>query len=404
MNKKSKIRKPKKNSGAWKLIVFIMIILLLTTIAVFVISALNYKPSAHKDDTIPFETLNHDEENEQDNSESDEVKPKKSSTGKYVRSADDFYTFLLLGKDSIAMNTDVIMLMSFNITDNEVAIMQIPRDTYIEHDGTPYKINALFASLYMNAKYKGDKDPIETGMKQFVEALQKSLNVKIDYHAMLYLDGFRNIIDTIGGVDIDIPFNMRYNDPEQNLYINLAAGQTTLTGSQAEQFIRFRSNYIEGDIGRVNAQKIFMTALIKQLKSNVTISKIPKLTAEIINNVTTSMSVNDMIYFAKKSLNIDLSNAVMFTMPGTDARADVDSGAWYFIMHRADTLNLINRYFNVYTEKITDSIFDINQVFNAEYRSHINRIYKTPASEDVNGLINTLDDIDENGVHIPLLR
>ena len=410
MNKKTKIRKPKKHSSGgssiWKLVIFIVIIMIFGAGAMFYTSFMNYRPSIKHDDVIPFETIGEEPEEEEEVQAQDanETKPAKTSTGKYKRSNDDFYTFLLLGKDSIGMNTDVIMLMSFNITDDEIAIMQIPRDTYIEINGTAHKINSVYAMMYNAARRNGDPDPAVSGMKSFVDVLQKNLNVKIDYNAFMNLDGFKNIVDALGGVEMDIPYNMYYNDPDQNLYINLKAGHTLLDGNQAEQFVRFRSGYVEGDIGRVNAQKLFITALLNQLKTSLTLTKIPKIASEMIKNTTTETSVNDTVYFAKAALSADISNAVMFTLPGREARANVDSGTWYYIMHRADTLKLVNRYFNVYTEEITDSIFDMNRVFNADNRSHINKIYTTPPADDINELIHTVGDIDENGVKIPLLR
>ena len=404
MSKKNKIRKPNKTGGTkvggiWKIIVFIMVILTLVVIGMVYMSVMNYKPRLRHDDEIPFETISEDYTVPDDGDE----KPMKTSTGKYKRSDDDFYTFLLLGKDHIAMNTDVIMVISFNITNDEIAIMQIPRDTYMELNGTPHKINSVYAALYSAARRNGDDDPVMSGLDAFADLLQKNLNVKIDYRAFMYLDGFRNIIDVIGGVAIDVPYNMYYSDPDQDLHIDLKAGPTVLDGAQAEQFIRYRSGYIEGDIGRVNAQKIFMSALLNQIKDSLTVTKIPKIASEVIKNIKTEISLNDTVYFAKQGLGADISNAVMFTLPGRDARADGDSGAWYYIMYRADTLNLINRYFNVYTEEITDSIFDISRAFNAENRSHINNIYNTSPT-DINDYLHTVDDIGENGVKIPLTR
>jgi cell envelope-related function transcriptional attenuator common domain len=412
MNKKPKIRKPKKHggggSGIWKLIIFIVIIAALVGITMFYMSVMNYKPRVRHDDEIPFETIGNEEEeyvNAIDNNGNlDPTKPIKTSSGQYKRSDDDFYTFLLLGKDSVGMNTDVIMLVSYNITDDEIAVMQIPRDTYIEINGSAQKINSMYAILYNAAKRNGDSDPMKSAMKSFVDILQKSLNVKIDFNAFVNLDGFKNIIDAIGGVEIDVPYDMHYSDPEQNLYIDLKKGHAVLDGDKSEQFIRFRSDYIEGDIGRVNAQKLFMTALLKQIESSLTLTKIPKIASEAIKNTTTEISLNDTVYFAKAALSADVSNAVMFTLPGMEARANVNSGTWYYIMRRADTLNLINRYFNVYTREITDSIFDINRVFNADDRPHISKIYNTAATDDINDLIHTLSDIDENGVYIPLYK
>ena len=99
--------------------------------------------------------------------------------------------------------------------------MQIPRDTYIESNGKSYKINALYASMYNKAKYGGSDNPHYDGMIGFVEALEMNMYIQIDYWAVINLEGFSNIVDSIGGVEIDIPFDMDYDDPIQNLHIHL---------------------------------------------------------------------------------------------------------------------------------------------------------------------------------------
>ena len=393
-----KNKKAKKRSLFAQIVLLIVIIVMLGAM-ITVIYALNYKPSVIYSDDVPFDTNPNVIEADPDVEE--EVKPNIDTN--FSRKSEDFYTFLAIGRDLIGLNTDVIMLLSLNVTKNEIAVMQIPRDTYIKVNDVSRKINSVYASLYNAAVRNKDKDPYTTAMTDFADILQKNLNVKIDFYGFFNLAGFRNIVDILGGVEVDVPFNMYYEDPEQKLYINLKKGLQTLDGAKAEQFIRFRDSYIEGDIGRVNAQKIFLSSLMKSIKNNLTVTKLPSLIMEGIKNVNSSISVNDCIYFAKEILNLDLENMIIFTLPGTDTRADGDSGAWYYVMHRADTLALINRFFNVYTSDITESIFDKNRAFTDVNRNHIDKIYKTPASEDIEELIKYADDIYNNGVYIPRL-
>nr|MBQ4320133.1 LCP family protein [Clostridia bacterium] len=144
------------------------------------------------------------------------------------------FNFLVIGRDSVAFNTDVIMLISYDTVGGEVTVMQIPRDTYIEANGKAYKINALYAAMYNKAKFGSSKDPLYDGMVGFVEALEMNMYIQIDYWAVVKLDGFSKIVDSIGGVEVDIPFAMDYDDPDQNLHIHLKPGVQTLDGKQAE--------------------------------------------------------------------------------------------------------------------------------------------------------------------------
>jgi LCP family protein required for cell wall assembly len=409
--KKTKKRKPaKKRKTNIKAVIFSVFIILVTIVAITFIYAINYKPGVSDDgfdlnDMFDNETVQDDamtpilEDDNPDPIETD--KPPVIKAVNYKRTTDNMYTFLLAGKDNVALNTDIIMVVSFNTSTGEIAVMQIPRDTLIRMNGSRAKINTVYAAYYLNAYSNKADDPVKAGMEGLRDELQKNLSIKIDYYAFFLLDGFKNIIDIIGGVDVDVPFDMRYSDPEQNLYINLSKGLQTLDGEKSEQFVRFRKAYVQGDIGRVNAQKIFFTALIKQLKTKITLTKIPQLTSEVIKNVKTTLSVTDCVYFGKNALAMDMNNITMFTIPGDGYNAPSLS---YYVIRRADTLALINKFFNVYDSDVTDSIFDINGNFNDASISGINSIYKTKQTSDINSLISSAEDIADNGVDIMLIK
>ncbi len=316
----------------------------------------------------------------------------------------DFYTFLIIGRDNVGLNTDIIILLSFDIQNGAINILQIPRDTYMEIDSTPFKINAAYAVMHNRAYNKKENDVDDAAIRSFISLLEKNLCVEIDYYALCNLSGFRSIIDIIGGVKMDVPYNLYYNDPDQNLYINIKKGPQTLNGNKAEQFIRYRSGYIEGDIGRINAQKLFISALIQQLKTNIKINMLTSIAEEIINNVKTSLSLADIIYFAKEFYLIDNADIHFITFPGTSARSEITTGVWYYIMHRADLIVLLNTYFNVNKADITDTQFDKILVFTNQKQSHINDIYNTEISDDLNLLIQSAEQINNEGLDISFIK
>lgn len=305
------------------------------------------------------------------------------------------YNFLVLGHDKVALNTDVMMVINYDVNNGGINILQIPRDTYFEHNMYPNKINSLLASSYYKAYNAGEKSVFHAALADTAEQLERAMNIRIDNYVLINLQAFENIVNIIGGVPIDVPEDMDYDDPFQDLHIHIKKGYQVLDGKTAAGFIRFRSGYLEADIGRQNAQKLFLTALFKQVKSSMTVDKIAKLAEEALRNVTTDINVADAVYFAKSVLSLDLEDVKMMNIPGYPVNSN---GASYYVVYRKDMLEIINSYFNVYNRDITDALFDQDKLFTKESDSKINGIY---TSKDGSYTINSGDKIDEGGIDIP---
>jgi len=311
----------------------------------------------------------------------------------------DFYTFLVMGRDTVGYNTDIIMLISFDISNAEVSVMQIPRDTYIEVNQKATKINSLYAKMHSAAYNEGSKNLTADAMEDTINLLQTHTGLLIDYYVLVNLEGFRNIIDLIGGVKMDVPYDMEYDDPDQDLYINIKKGYQVLNGEKSEQFIRFRSGYIQGDIGRIDAQKLFMAALIAQLKEEFTADKLLGMAGEALKNVETSMSIPDITYFVKEFYLVDTMNINFINFPGSDVYAT----ASYYIMNRTDTLTLFNRYFNVFTTDIPNERFDPLLIFDQQKTPSIHDIYSSEPVEDIlSEYVTNSQSVFDNGLYIPI--
>ena len=271
----------------------------------------------------------------------------------------------------------------------------------MNYEGNGRRINYLYASLHSKAIKNSDEDDVGSALDELSTIFERNLCIKIDYHIMIDLDGLGDIVDAIGGVPIDVPYDLKYSDSEQGLYIDIKQGHHVLDGNTAEQFVRFRSGFVEGDIGRVDAQKIFLAAFLRQVKANFTLQNIPGLISTVFDSILhTDISLADMIFFAKEVIGVDLENTTFVTLPGRDARANVDSGAWYYILSRNDTLTVVNKYINVYQIDITDAIFDKARVFTTEAQ-HINEIYEAETGTYLKDSY-TADEINKNPPSIPL--
>lgn len=311
-----------------------------------------------------------------------------------IERVDGIYNFLVLGHDKVALNTDVIMVASFDTKNGGLNIMQLPRDTYIEQGAYSHKVNSMFAVLVNEARRNGEADVYKSALGKFAELLETALSIEIDNYALVNLDAFKSIVDAVGGVPVDVPEAMHYDDIYQNLSIHINAGPQVLDGETAMGFVRFRAEYLQADIGRLNAQKIFMTAFIKRVQEKLSVNTVAKIVEQVLRNVTTDISLNDAIYYAKEALSLDLSNVNMMTLPGEA----VNAGLSYYVIYRSSTLELINEYFNVYNTDVTDEMFDRELLFTDGDGTRIDKVYR---KEGVEAVVNNGESVDANGIYIP---
>ena len=190
---------------------------------------------------------------------------------------------MLMGLDKGGTRTDVMILGQLNFSDGEINMLQIPRDTYVRDNGRyDRKINSAYG--------------LEKEKTVFKEVRQLT-GIPVDKYVIVDTAGFRDLIDTIGGVDFNVPQDMNYDDPYQDLHIHLKKGWQHLDGDKAEQLVRFRS-YPEGDIARMRVQSDFIQATIDELFSLVNVFKINDLVEDVSKFIDTNFTVNELITYA----------------------------------------------------------------------------------------------------------
>ena len=187
---------------------------------------------------------------------------------------------LIIGSDKHKINADVIMLAHLDSEAKTVDIISVLRDTRIYVNGRYHKINA---SLQLG------------GEKFVVEQVEDLFDISIDNYIFLNYEGFREVIDAVDGVDFYVPQDMYYNDPEQDLYINLREGQQHLNGNKAEQLVRFR-RYPMGDIQRTKVQRDFVTALYQQ-KLNSDLLKNKSFVPAVMKFIDTDVKLDDAMQY-----------------------------------------------------------------------------------------------------------
>ena len=197
--------------------------------------------------------------------------------------------------------SDTIIILNCNPFKNTLNILNIPRDTKIRISryGTE-KINFLNTI----------GGPIYT--KKYLE---RFLKVHIDHYVVVNLHGLNKIIDELGGVIIDIPQRMQYQDRSAGLYINLFPGKQLLNGQQAIGFVRYRHDNL-GDIGRIQRQQIFMRAVLRKLIDPVTFTKLPEIIQIYRKTIQTDLTPKDLIRVANFVRNVPQTNQNIIILPG----------------------------------------------------------------------------------------
>ncbi|MFD0710285.1 LCP family protein [Paenibacillus sp. GCM10027626] len=205
-------------------------------------------------------------------------------------------TLLLSGIDSRdgsggTINTDVMMLASFNPDTRSASILSVPRDLRIESDqGSDHKANYYYAHNFLK-----DKTTAMENTKQFFSEL---FEVPIDYMVMIDFDGLRQVVDEVGGLDIDVDMDMRYVDSADGTDINLRKGLQHLDGKQTLDFVRYRKSNRgtaeSTDPARNHRQQMVLSQVMDKLASFEGMTQWGNVLDIVGNNVKTDIPVDNL--------------------------------------------------------------------------------------------------------------
>lgn len=224
---------------------------------------------------------------------------------------------LLLGTDIGDVNqtdnqslkrTDTIMLLNYNPNNKKTQVVSIPRDTLVQMNGQNMKINAVFQN---------------GGNASVSSVVEDMLDITINYVMDIDYEAFRQFIDAIGGIDMEIEYNMDYDDDGQNLHIHFTKGTTEhLDGQKAEEFFRWRKNndgtgFATGDIGRIENQHKFLQKVVDKCKSPTILFKAPKILNAVATNMTTNMKGSKMVRYGLGIMRSMKNGINMTTIAGT---------------------------------------------------------------------------------------
>ena len=252
-----------------------------------------------------------------------------------------FFTILLGGLDDENGGSDTNLLVALDAENKTINVASLPRDTLLDVSWSVKKLN--------NAYHHG-------GFSQTMSEVSRLLGIPVDYYVTVDLRAFVELVDALDGVDFDIPVDMDYDDPEQDLHIHFQAGPRRLTGQEALEVVRWRQNndgsgYATADIGRIGTQQAFLTAVAKQTLQISNWDKIPGMAEIFAKWVETDLKLANLIWIGEQALTMGSENIVFHTLPGDGA--GWYKGGSYYVLDPEGTLELINAYFNPYQRELT---------------------------------------------------
>ncbi|WP_407307384.1 LCP family protein [Desulfosporosinus sp. SB140] len=225
---------------------------------------------------------------------------------------DSRVSVLLIGADQrpeeTKFNTDSIILASIDPQTQRISLLSIPRDTRIALAGHGFvKINAVLAL---------------TDMETLEKSVEDLTGEEISGYIQTNFQGFKKIIDTLGGITVNVEKDMYYETGDQeDGYINLHKGLQRLDGSKALQYARFRHDALS-DISRTARQQVVLKAAAKEMFQLSTLPKLPFLVPQLMQAVKTNLSARDILTVAKVAVGFKSSNVISQTLPGSFLEVD----------------------------------------------------------------------------------
>ncbi len=285
----------------------------------------------------------------------------------------DPISILLMGVEDYSTGgehgrSDTMMVATFNPEDEKLKLLSIPRDSYVDiPENGQDKINHSFAF---------------GGKELTIQTVEDLLNIPIDYYATVNFEGFKNIVDTLGGITVDVPFDFEQNSDDRVAEkLQFYEGEMELDGRYALAYARMRYEDPRGDIGRNERQKEVVQAIIKELASPSTLTKVDDLAEDLGTNIETNMKFSDALNFLKKYKNFDTSNIDQLKLEG--ASDYLGQISYYFIDEQslAEVQHELRVHLGLEEPTTTDSTTsDMNEQQTNEYPNENSGYQEEPAT------------------------
>jgi len=237
--------------------------------------------------------------------------------------------------------SDTIIVCSYDPKTQEASMLSIPRDTFIGNSRNSASAYDKINSVYSNK-----------GVEKTLEEVNELTGLDIKNYVLIDTKALVELVDAIGGVEFNVPMDMKYDDYSQELHVNLKEGWQTLNGDQVEQLVRFRHNadgstysyeYGMEDFGRMRTQREVIIAVAKQtikLKNVTEVGKILDITKKYVK---TNMNFDNLKDYIPYAINMNTDTIKAEQLPG---QAEYINGISFFVHDEDETEDIVNKLFH----------------------------------------------------------
>ena len=268
---------------------------------------------------------------------------------------DGVYTFLISGIDVVGYHNDTNLVGMFDTVAGKLNIVSLPRDMLVNVNLNIKKINQPYAAAKNNS---------QDATQALLDTVADVLGYQVDMYAFVNIEAAADIVDAIGGVNFNIPFDMDWDAPDQDLYIHIKAGPQTLNGENFVNAMRFRMSndgshsYAGGDIERIEFQQQLLMALAQQLLQICNVLNIGEIYSAVMDNTETNVSLGNIAYLLEQFMKLSSDDITFQTIPN---RMDGMINGLNYVMPIIDEwLVMLNDYLNPFDQEITES--NINMI------------------------------------------
>lgn len=263
---------------------------------------------------------------------------------------DGVYTFLISGIDVVGYHNDTNLVGMFDTVNGKLNIVSLPRDMLVNVNLNIKKINQPYAAAKNNS---------QDATAALLDTVSDILGYEVDMYAFVNIEAAAEIVDAIGGVYFDIPYDMDWDAPDQDppLHIHIKAGPQTLDGENFVNAMRFRMSndgshtYAGGDIQRIEFQHELLMAFAEQALQFGNIANLGEIYSAVMENTETNVSLGNIMFLLEQFLKLDGEDISFHTIPN---RMDgMINGLNYVMPLIDDWVVMLNEYLNPFDVEIT---------------------------------------------------
>ncbi|MCL2620325.1 MAG: LCP family protein [Defluviitaleaceae bacterium] len=283
--------------------------------------------------------------------------PPPPTTLQFEERRPNFFTFVIFGLTE-GLNANTIMVVAYDADTRQGYLISIPRDTRVDMQRNNRKIVAAYPVGRLGGRGH------EGGVERMKYEVQTLVGFRPDFYISVDYEAFVRMVDAVGGVEIYVPFRMFYNDPHQNLHIDLQAGLQFLNGHDALLFSRYRTGTPSisptiSDYQRIEHQQQVLSAVLHELLTPASILRIPEFINIFNTYVDSDLSAGELLWFANQARvigGLDAFNLYTLPMIGTSGPP-----MWYEWACEEGVLELVNRTVNPLVRDVTSDDLRIVQ-------------------------------------------